>query len=54
MREWGGSVLTFWLLVNLPEHALVPVFGFVHTLVLKERGGAESQRIWLKTTTLLM
>lgn len=31
------SILTLWLLVNLPEHALVPVSGLVDAL--REVGG---------------
>lgn len=31
-RWWRRSVLTLWLPVNLPEHALVPVSGLVDAL----------------------
>lgn len=37
-RRRRRDVLTLWLLVNLSEHALVPVSGLVHTLGLGREG----------------
>lgn len=42
-RRRRSGVLTFWLLVDLSEHAPVPVFGFVDTLMKEKKGGAESE-----------
>lgn len=43
------GILTLWLPVNLSEHALVPVSGLVHTLVLK-RGKVQNAKTKNKKT----